>query len=75
MDKNIGKRVFHEDYPIDITNMSESEIADAVIIFRKLKGMPPLVPENSEPKKIAAATKKAKNEKKSKNSSRIRKRK
>lgn len=62
MDKNTVKKVFHEDYPLDITNMSESEIAEAVLIIRKSKGLPINSPNENQINK-ASKNKKAKKEK------------
>lgn len=64
MDKNSDRKVFHPDYPLEITNLTESEIAEAVLNYCKCKNLPAPSIETYKPKK-AAKHKKAKREKKS----------
>lgn len=61
------RKLFHEDYPIEITGMSEAEVNAAVIAFKKNKGL------NEQPEKPQAKIIDEKKPAKAKKAKRVRK--
>lgn len=60
---DVIKKTFHPDFPIETTNLSESEIMDAIICYCKSKGLKPPFAEQQINKTAKAKAKKTKKEK------------